>query len=58
MKVLIDNYTKLNIYEDTMTYPRKFICENCRSKLEYEKEDLKIVAGSEQTLFWIVIVKI
>lgn len=42
MKVLIDNYTKLNIYEDTMTYPRKFICENCRSKLEYEKEDLKI----------------
>lgn len=45
MKVLIDNYQKENDKENSFTnapYPRKLICENCESELEYEETDLKM----------------
>lgn len=45
MKVLKDNYTKSNInrtIENAKPYPRKIICEECGSELEYEKTDLRI----------------
>lgn len=48
MKILVDNYKKVNVEEDiketTPTYPRKCVCENCSSELEYEKSDLRIGA--------------
>ena len=47
MKVLKDNYSKMNINDDIKTiqpYPRKLICEVCGSELEYEESDLRIGA--------------
>lgn len=45
MKVLENNYDKIN--QDVKSnydrpYPRKHICEQCNSKLEYDKSDLRI----------------
>lgn len=42
MKVLKNNFKKE--YEDKITkqYPRKVICEECESELEYEKSDITI----------------
>ena len=44
MKVLENNYNQdnTNKHEQVEPYPRKLICENCLSKLEYEKSDLII----------------
>lgn len=45
MKVLKDNYTKSNIdetIENKNPYPRKIICEECGSELEYEESDLRV----------------
>lgn len=44
MRVLKDNYKKVNTKEEVNLYPRKMICEQCRSELEYEKDDLRIGA--------------
>ena len=44
MKVLKDNYKKANAKEEVNLYPRKMICEQCRSELEYEKDDLRMGA--------------
>jgi hypothetical protein len=45
MKVLKDNYnvaeTKHVVKHDALAYPRKMICQNCGSELEYEKEDVR-----------------
>ena len=40
MKVLKDNYNKID--NKSYSYPRKTICENCGSELEYEKDDIRI----------------
>ena len=46
MKVLKDNYKKATVEEvkKIEPYPRKLICEECRSELEYEKSDLRMGA--------------
>ena len=45
MKVLKDNYKKTDIVnENVKPYPRKMICEQCSSELEYEESDLRIGA--------------
>lgn len=48
MKVLVDNYKKANtespVKVEIEPYPRKYICEDCRSELEYEKSDLRMGA--------------
>lgn len=46
MKVLKDNYTKNECIEVEKhnDYPRKWICEECASELEYEKSDVAIEA--------------
>lgn len=47
MKVLENNYSNhvndTNV-EHVPSYPRKHICEKCRSKLEYEKSDIRVGA--------------
>lgn len=45
MKVLKDNYTKASAEERVKKvepYPRKLICEQCGSELEYEEPDLRV----------------
>ena len=45
MKVLKNNYEQNCLKEEikeVKPYPRKFICENCGSELEYEKQDLRV----------------
>lgn len=46
MKVLLNNNVKVKIKEEkaeeTKPYPRKHICEWCRSELEYVESDLRI----------------
>lgn len=46
MKVLKDNYTKAStespVKIEIKPYPRKHICEECSSELEYEKSDLRM----------------
>ena len=42
MKVLVNNYNKDSHIDNTNTYPRKLVCENCGSELEYNKEDIRI----------------
>lgn len=45
MKVLRDNYTtQTEEIKQVASYPRKFVCENCKSELEYDKDDLRIGA--------------
>ncbi len=47
MKVLKNNYKNVGIEEDIEgiePYPRKHICEECRSELEYEESDLRMGA--------------
>ena len=41
MKVLKDNYTEI-ISEQTNDYPKKIVCEDCHSELEYDESDLRI----------------
>lgn len=41
MKVIKNNYYN-DVYVDTNPYPRKLICENCKSELEYEKLDMRM----------------
>ena len=43
MKVLKNNYQQADI-EKIKSYPRKLICQTCKSELEYEKEDLRVGA--------------
>lgn len=40
MKVLKDNFGKLKNTEFIVCYPKKVICDNCESELEYEKSDI------------------
>lgn len=45
MKVLKDNYKGnrvKHIEEYVKPYPRKLICENCESELEYEESDMRM----------------
>lgn len=46
MKVLKNNFNQTESFEKEVnkveSYPRKLICENCQSELEYEKSDLKM----------------
>ena len=43
MKVIENNYGKGTAHEPKVdTYPRKFICEECESVLEYEKSDIEM----------------
>lgn len=45
MKVLKNNFGKITPSHETVIaprYPRKHICENCESELEYDKEDLEM----------------
>lgn len=46
MKILKNNYNNIDNYNNIVTmpnpYPRKLICENCQSELEYDKSDLRI----------------
>lgn len=44
MKVLKDNFntTIHEAIKETNHYPRKHICDNCSSELEYEESDLKM----------------
>lgn len=46
MKVLKDNYSKTKTIATPIVkpYPRKHICEDCSSSLEYEKSDIRIGA--------------
>lgn len=47
MKVLKDNYKGnrvKHIEEYVKPYPRKLICENCQSELEYEESDMRMGA--------------
>lgn len=47
MKVLKDNYTTIVeeiVQKPEKPYPRKMVCENCGSELEYEKSDLRLGA--------------
>lgn len=46
MNILKDNYTKQEetIYTNTDPYPRKIICEECGSELEYDESDLRMGA--------------
>ena len=46
MKVLENNYNQSHqdTYIESRPYPRKHICVQCRSKLEYDKQDLHIGA--------------
>ena len=47
MKILKNNYNNIKQQETTVQinpYPRKTICEQCQSELEYEKSDLIIGA--------------
>ena len=41
MKILIDNYNGID-YTTKEFYPKKLVCENCNSELEYDKSDLRI----------------
>ena len=41
MKVLKNNYNQY-AEETNNDYPRKFVCENCESELEYDKSDISI----------------
>lgn len=40
MKILKNNNEKPT--QTNEFYPRKFVCEQCKSELEYEKEDVKV----------------
>lgn len=42
MKVLVDNYNKESHIDNANAYPRKIVCDNCGSELEYNKEDIRI----------------
>lgn len=43
MKVLKNNYNEVDTHVDALEpYPRELECESCGSKLEYEKEDMKV----------------
>ena len=45
MKILKNNYQNKKKKENTRintTYPRKLVCENCESELEYEETDLRM----------------
>ena len=48
MKILKNNYNNTTNFAKNDTrfdvYPRKLICERCRSELEYEKSDLRMGA--------------
>lgn len=47
MKILKNNYRQTDVKEDVKRfdpYPRKLICEQCGSELEYEESDLRIGA--------------
>lgn len=46
MKVLKDNYTKSTVEEvkKVKLYPRRLVCEVCRSELEYKESDLRMGA--------------
>ena len=46
MKVLKDNYTKATVEEvkKVEPYPRRLVCEECRSELEYVESDLRMGA--------------
>ena len=46
MKVLKDNYNKENndINQVESLYPKKAVCEHCKSELEYERSDMRIGA--------------
>lgn len=42
MKVLKNNFNKTSLQTEVKTYPRKLICEECGSELEYEKSDIEM----------------
>lgn len=42
IKVLKNNFNNVEIENDVKPYPRKLICENCKSELEYEESDLRM----------------
>ena len=44
MKILKNNYTNNNYIQEmsTKSNPRKHICENCESELEYEESDMRM----------------
>ena len=47
MKVLKDNYNQIkednkHNFNKIIPYPRKLVCENCQSELEYEEADLRM----------------
>ena len=42
MKVIKNNYIVEEKTKQTASYPRKLICENCGSELEYNESDLRI----------------
>ena len=45
MKVLKNNYGKVAVAHETIIepkYPRKLICDECESELEYEKSDIEM----------------
>lgn len=44
MRVLKDNYNKIEETHQAKPYPRSLICEDCGSELEYEKSDLRMGA--------------
>lgn len=47
MKVLKDNYNKVNVMKETILikpYPRTCICDNCYSELEYTEADIRMGA--------------
>lgn len=47
MKILKDNTPQKASYEEIerdVSYPRKLICEQCRSELEYDESDLRMGA--------------
>lgn len=47
MRILKNNYIEMTEEEfdnlpKPMPYPRKFVCEHCKSELEYDREDLRM----------------
>ena len=47
MKILKNNYIEMTEEEfdnlpKPIPYPRKFVCEKCKSELEYDREDLRM----------------
>jgi hypothetical protein len=44
MKVLVNNYKKNDYIKVKSDYPKKTICERCKSELEYEESDIYIGA--------------